>query len=79
MVESKSQTGDFQAQPKHPPGHSHKITDWDQLREFASIHGGKTQEQMAQLWDGDISSRTISQALKKIGFTQKKLWLPRTG
>jgi Transposase len=24
----KSQTGDFQAQPKHPPSHSHKTTDW---------------------------------------------------
>jgi len=27
---------------------------------------------MASLWDGEISSRTISRALKKIGFTRKK-------
>jgi hypothetical protein len=27
---------------------------------------------MAQLWSGQISSRTISRALKKIGFSQKK-------
>jgi len=27
---------------------------------------------MAKLWDGEISSRTISRALKKIGFTRKK-------
>lgn len=27
---------------------------------------------MAELWDGDISERTISRALKKIGFTRKK-------
>ncbi|CDM97257.1 transposase [Limnospira indica PCC 8005] len=34
---------------------------------------------MAELWDDDISPRTISRALKKIGFTRKKnLRLPRT-
>jgi hypothetical protein len=27
---------------------------------------------MAKLWDGEISDRTISRALKKIGFTRKK-------
>ena len=27
---------------------------------------------MASLWDGQISDRTISRALKKIGFTRKK-------
>jgi hypothetical protein len=35
---------------------------------FVQNHGDKTQEQMAQLWTGDISSRTISRALKRIGF-----------
>lgn len=49
-----------------------KITDWEKFREFAQVHGDKTQQQMAQLWDGDISSRTISRALHKIGFTRKK-------
>ncbi|BAI92354.1 hypothetical protein N39L_43650 [Limnospira platensis NIES-39] len=29
---------------------------------------------MAQLWDDDISPRTISRALKKIGFTRKKTY-----
>jgi hypothetical protein len=38
----------------------------------AKIHGDKTQVEMAKLWDGEISSRTISRALKKIGFTRKK-------
>ena len=38
----------------------------------ASSHGDKTQVEMAKLWDGEISSRTISRALKKIGFTRKK-------
>lgn len=75
----KAQTGDFKPSPKRPPGHSHKITDWQKFREFAKAHGDKTQEQMAHLWEGEISDRTISRALRKIGFTRKKnLWLPRT-
>ena len=68
----KAQTGDFKPQPNKPPGHSHKITDWDKFREFAIVHGDKTQGQMAELWADDISERTISRALQKIGFTRKK-------
>ena len=34
--------------------------------------GIKRAVEMAKLWDGEISSRTISRALKKIGFTRKK-------
>lgn len=71
-LQRKAQTGDFKPKPNKPLGHSHKITDWEKFREFATTHGDKTQEEMAQLWEGDISSRTISRALKKIGFTRKK-------
>jgi len=31
-----------------------------------------TQAHLAELWDGEISERTISRGLKKIGFTRKK-------
>jgi hypothetical protein len=34
--------------------------------------GIKRAVEMAKLWDGEISSRTISRAWKKIGFTRKK-------
>ena len=67
-----SETGDFQAMPNQPPGNDHKITDWEKFREFAQAHGDKTQVEMAKLWEGQISDRTISRALKKIGFTRKK-------
>ncbi len=65
-------TGDFQALPNQPPGNGHKITDWAKFREFALSHGDKTQVEMAKLWEEQISDRTISRALKKIGFTRKK-------
>jgi transposase len=67
-----SETGDYQAKPNQPPGNGHKITDWEEFREFASSHGDKTQVEMAKLWKEQISDRTISRALKKIGFTRKK-------
>jgi transposase len=67
-----SVTGDFQALPNLPQGNGHKITDWEKFREFAKAHGDKTQVEMASLWEEQISDRTISRALKKIGFTRKK-------
>jgi transposase len=68
----KSLTGDYQAKPNLPPGNGHKITDWDQFREFAKVNGDQTQVEMAKLWPGKISDRTISRALHKIGLTRKK-------
>ena len=71
-LKRQAETGDFQALPKKPPGNDHKITDWEKFREFALTHGDKTQAEMAELWDDQISDRTISRALNKIGFTRKK-------
>lgn len=71
-LKRQAATGDFQALPNLPPGNGHKITDWEKFRQFALVHGDKTQVEMAQLWEGEISSRTISRALNKIGFTRKK-------
>ena len=67
-LKRQAQTEDFLALLGRAPGNGHKITDWEKFREFASDRGEKTQVEMAKLWDGQISSRTISRALKKIGF-----------
>ena len=58
-LKRQAETGDFQALPKKPPGNDHKITDWEKFREFALTHGDKTQAEMAELWDDQISDRTI--------------------
>lgn len=71
-LKRQTETGDFLALPNKPNGNGHKISDWEKFREFAKTHGDKTQVEMASLWDGEISSRTISRALRKIGFTRKK-------
>ena len=68
-VEPKPET--TKQAPKQRPGNGHKITDWEKFRVFAAQHGDKTQAQMAELWEGHISARTISRALHKIGLTRK--------
>jgi len=71
-LKRQAETGDYQALPNQPPGNNNKIADWEKFRDFAKIHGDKTQVEMAKLWSGQISDRTISRALQKIGFTRKK-------
>jgi transposase len=68
----KTATGDVKPNPTNHRGHSHKITDWDKFRTFVTAHPDKTQVELAQLWQGDISDRTISRALQQIGLTRKK-------
>ena len=68
----KASTGDYQAKPNLPKGNGHKITDWENFKEFIKVNGEKTQVEMAKLWTEDISSRTISRGLGKIVFTRKK-------
>lgn len=68
----KAETGDVHPKPTEHRGHSHKILDWEKFRVFVAANADKTQVEMAQLWEDTISDRTISRALKHIGFTRKK-------
>jgi transposase len=68
----KEETGDLKEKPRQGGIKTGKITDWENFRLFVSQNGDKTQAEMAQLWEGEISARTISRALQKIGFTRKK-------
>ena len=71
-LQRKAQTGDVKPKPRKASQHRSKINDWEKFRTFVKQHGDKTQSEMAQLWDGEISQRTISRALRKIGHTRKK-------
>lgn len=71
-LKRKEQTGDLEPKSTRPLNGSDKITDWEKFRAFAKENSSKTQSQMAELWEGKISSRTISRALAKIEFTRKK-------
>lgn len=71
-LKRQAQTGDFKPKPPTPYRTARIITDWEQFHQFAHQHGEKTQAEMAALWPGNISARSISRALHKIGFTRKK-------
>lgn len=68
----KAQTGTIEPKKREKQGHSHKITDWEEFRDFVQKNNDKTQAEMAELWPHPISGRTIGRGLKKIGFTRKK-------
>jgi transposase len=66
------QTGDIHPKPRQASQKHQKITDWEHFRAFVHANSDKTQAEMAQLWEGEVSARTISRALSKINFTRKK-------
>jgi hypothetical protein len=68
----KAETGDVKPKSKQGSPPNVKITDWQKFRTFVKVHGDKTQAEMAKLWEGEISQRTISRALQKIRHTRKK-------
>ena len=68
----KAETGDGKPKPRPGSSQEGKISDWDKFRDFVKEHGDKTQSEMAELWEGEISQRTISRALEKIGHSRKK-------
>jgi len=71
-LQRRAATGDIKEKPRVGNRTRQKITDWGKFRALAREHGDKTQAEMAALWEGEISARTISRALHKIGFTRKK-------
>jgi transposase len=71
-LQRKAETGDVKPKPRKVSQQSSKINDWEKFRTFVKQHGDKQESEMAQLWEGEISQRTISRALRKIGHTRKK-------
>ena len=68
----KAETGNIKPKQRKASQQNSKISDWEKFRTFVKEHGDKTQSEMAKLWDGEISQRTISRGLRKIGHTRKK-------
>jgi transposase len=71
-LKRRTEQGSVQAAQGYQQGHSQRIVDWQKFRAFVQEHGDKTQAEMAQLWEGGCSQRTICRALAYIGFTRKK-------
>ncbi|WP_221643529.1 MULTISPECIES: IS630 family transposase [unclassified Nostoc] len=73
-LQRQAETGDVKPKARKALQQNNKISDWDKFRIFVKEHGDKTQSEMAQLWEGEISQRTISRALIKIEHSRKKTY-----
>ena len=71
-LKRKAETGSLSPKTRVNVRRQRKITDWEAFRAFAEQHCHKTQAEMAELWPGEMSQRTISRALQQINWTRKK-------
>lgn len=76
----RKKTNNIAPKSGYQKGHSHKITDWNQFKEFVKINRHSTVAKMAIEWEKitnvRVSVSVMLRALKKIGYTSKKnFWL----
>ena len=69
----REETGNYKAKEGCQKGYKPKLADLEKFKEFARQNGRKTQAEMAEAWDGDISARTIGKGLNKIGILRELL------
>ena len=68
----KAETGDIKPKKRDFSNATQKISDLDAFRQFVEQHPDRTQVEMAQLWEEDVSSRTISRRLAALNGSRKK-------
>ena len=68
----KAETGDVKAKARPVTQQGLKINDLEKFGKFIKQHGDKTQSELAQLWDSEVSQPTISRAIAKIKHSRKK-------
>ena len=73
----EQETGDFQAIANHPPRENRKIQDLEKFKQFVRQYQDKTQQQMADLWQENLTQQNVSDGMKKLGITRKKAVRPR--
>ena len=68
----KAETGDIQPKKRDFSHAKQKISDLEAFRQFVEQHPDRTQAEMAQLWEGAVSPRTISRRLSDLNWSRKK-------
>ncbi len=56
----REETGDVKVKKNQKSGPLGKITDWGKFEDFARTYGDKTQVEMAELWEGEISDHEVA-------------------
>ena len=68
----KAETGDIKPKKRDFSKATQKISDLVAFGQFVEQHPDRTQAEMAQLWEEDVSSRTISRRLAALNWSRKK-------
>lgn len=76
-LKKRKKNQDYQAEVGYQKGYRPRIANLEKFQQFAQKHGGRTQKEMADIWEGEISSRTIEKVLKKLAIREKNLRLSR--
>ncbi|MGY6530925.1 MAG: IS630 transposase-related protein [Cyanobacterium sp.] len=74
-LNQRDSIGHIKPKRKTKSGPSPKICDLKAFEKFVKTHRHLTQKEMAQMWPEDVSIMRISEALKKIGYEAKTIWI----
>ena len=72
----QQETGSVTPRLGYQRGHSHIIKDQKLFKEFLEANSSKTSQELANLWGAKVSATTIRAAIKKLGYSYKKNFLP---
>ena len=75
-IKLKKETGTITPAVGYQKGHGHIIKDKGKFEEFIKVNDNKSSKKLAQLWGTKVSATTIRAAIKKLGYTYKKNFLP---
>jgi transposase len=68
----KEKTGEINTKVGYHNGHSHKVKDMEEFKNFIEKNYDKTAKELADQWECKVSRTTILRYIKKIGYSYKK-------
>ena len=68
----KNETGDIKAKEGYQNGHSHKVKNMEEFKNFVESNKDKTTQELSELWICKISKSTVLRYINKINYSYKK-------
>ena len=71
-LKTKDETGDIKAKEGYQKGHSHKVKNMEEFKNFIESNKDKTTQELSEVWTCKISRSTILRYINKINYSYKK-------
>lgn len=68
----KKETGDIKAKEGYQKGHSHKVKNMEEFKNFIESNKDKTTQELSEIWVCKISKSTILRYINKMNYSYKK-------